>query len=787
METDQKADSKKETKSGRKLTNWKLLYVPNEALDRKNFSTIAELERSGYPILPALVPGNFEKDLMKVGVLEDLYFSTNTLKAQQLENMHVWYFTEFDVSEAENRSNICFEGIDTAADIYLNGRLIKSVENMYVPCMIDHGIREGKNELIVHIKPACLVAAGRKLTPHEFALTYNYESLTVRKAPHMYGWDIMPRIVSAGIWKDVFLIPQKKDEIEGVFFHTVSIDLAKKTAAIRLSIQTKLSGDFSREYSVTVKGRCKDSSFETSFTLYNPAFSVNFNVDNCKFWWPKNAGEAQLYDVEIILWHGDVICDTYQMKFGIRTVELKRTDLTLITKEGKEGEFCFRINGKKVFALGTNWVPLDAFHSNDLNRLPKALALLDDIGCNMVRCWGGNVYESDAFFDFCDSHGIMIWQDFAMACAIYPQDDAFADKLREEAIYQVKRLRNHASLVLWAGDNECDEAYYHSWSGVARNPGENRLTRQVLPDVIKNYDDGRPYLPSSPYISDAYYKEAQSHVEEPVLPENHLWGPRDYFKGTYYRDTFCHFASEIGYHGFPAVDSLQKFLKEPEKIFEPDGTPTEEYMVHASAMEAKKGAPYTYRIRLAYDQVVTLFGKACENLEDFVLQSQISQAEAKKYFIEKFRTAKWERTGIIWWNLLDGWPQVSDAIVDYYFTKKLAYSYIKRSQQPVCLMGGEEVENTLPLYAVNDTPKEVSLNYTVYRILDGRKKTEREGSIVLTPDTAQVLDHLLLSNRQECFLFTWKYDKIQGSNHYYTKLLNIDLEEYKEALKMCEF
>ncbi len=774
------------TETGRKITDWKLLYAANETLAGKEFSTIAELEQSGYPVIPALVPGNFEKDLMRAGKLEDLYFSTNTLKAQQLENMHVWYFTELECSKTETGSKICFEGIDTAADIYLNGSLVKSVENMYVPATIEQGIREGKNELIVHIKPACLVAAGRELTPHEYAFDYNYESLTIRKAPHMYGWDIMPRIVSAGIWKDVFLIPQKKDEIEDIFLHTVSNDLAKKTAAIRLTIQTKLSGDFAREYTVTVKGKCKDSSFETEFILRNPAFAVNFNVENCRFWWPKNAGEAELYDVEVVLHHGDILCDTYRMKFGIRTVELDRTDVTIITEKGRKGEFCFRVNGKKVFALGTNWVPLDAFHSNDSNRLPEALALLDDIGCNMVRCWGGNVYESDAFFDFCDSRGIMIWQDFAMGCAIYPQEEEFADKLRKEAVYQVKRLRNHASLVLWAGDNECDEAYYRGWSGEKSNPGENRLTREVLPEVIKRYDAGRPYLPSSPYISEAYYQGVHGK-EEPGLPENHLWGPRDYFKGPYYRDTFCHFASEIGYHGFPAVSSLQRFLKEPEKIFEPDGMPTEEYLVHATAMENKKGAPYTYRIRLAYDQVVTLFGKACENLEDFVLQSQISQAEAKKYFIEKFRTSKWERTGIIWWNLLDGWPQVSDAIVDYYFTKKLAYSYIKRSQQPVCLMGGEEKENTVPLYAVNDSPQEISLNYTVYRILDGKKEAVHVGSAMLAPDTAQILKELPLSDRQECFLFTWEYGKTRGCNHYYTKLLKIDFEEYKEAIRMCGF
>ena len=152
--------------------------------------------------------------------------------------------------------------------------------------------------------------------------------------------------------------------------------------------------------------------------------------------------------MEVVLRHGDILCDTYRMKFGIRTVELDRTDVTIITEEGRKGEFCFLVNGKIVFVLGTNWVPLDAFHSNDSNRLPEALALLDDIGCNMVRCWGGNVYEDHEFFDFCDKNGILVWQDFAMGCATYPQNREFLEKMREETEFIVKKLRGHTSIAI---------------------------------------------------------------------------------------------------------------------------------------------------------------------------------------------------------------------------------------------------------------------------------------------------------------------------------------------------
>ena len=200
-------------------------------------------------------------------------------------------------------------------------------------------------------------------------------------------------------------------------------------------------------------------------------------------------------------------------------------------------------------------------------------------------------------------------------------------------------------------------------------------------------------------------------------------------------------------------------------------------------------APYAFRVRLAYDQVVTLFGEASAELNDFIRQSQISQAEAKKYFIEKFRIGKWKRTGIIWWNLLDGWPQVSDAVVDYYFVKKLAYHYIKRSQNPVCLMFDEPENGNICLVAVNDLPKEVSVDYQVFKVLPDSKKMEQKlsGKTVLSPDRSMEIASLgISSGEQEFYLIEWEIDGKKYRNHYYTNLLNIDYYRYLNALKLCE-
>ena len=751
---------------------WKLAFAHHEQVKNKVYSTARELTQSSFDILPATVPGCLEQALMKAGKLKDLYYSTNTLEAQKLEDVHVWYFTTVQITK--KNQFLRFEGIDTFADIYVNGKLVQSTDNMFLPWDVHGDWNIGENEIVVHIKPTMLEA--RKFAPPavSYALKYNYPTLYVRKAAHMFGWDIMPRIVSAGLWKNVTVCEAKPDRIEEAYMMTQEIltrEDGSRMALLRCFVRAELEGVFAQDYQVRVEGVCGDSRFSQETTLWHTATKLFFDVPDCKLWWPKNRGEQNLYDVTVTLLRQGEVCDTYRFAYGIRTVELDRTPIT--DKDGN-GEFCFRVNGEKIFVLGTNWVPLDALHYGDPDRLSGALALLDDIGCNMVRCWGGNVYESDEFFDYCDQHGILVWQDFAMGCGIYPNERAFAEKLEKEAVYHIKRLRNHPSLALWAGDNECDQ----EMRNVKLDPNRNSLTRKLLKRCVEQHDYAREYLPSSPYISPEAFRG------EGLMPEDHLWGPRDYFKGPYYKDTFCHFASETGYHGFPSTDSLKKFLETPEKIFKENGAPTDEYLVHAASPELDPRAPYAYRIKLAYDQVVTLFGRAEEPLDDFVRQSQISQAEAKKYFVEKFRMGKWKRTGIIWWNLLDGWPQVSDAIIDYYFQRKLAFHYIKRSQQPVCLMCDEPENGAMALMAANDLPRDCQLSYTVRKYSDGEDTVVAEGQWTAHADSVEKICNIPLEdNEKEFYYLQWSVEGKTYKNHYFTNILRIGYQAYTDALK----
>ena len=523
-----------------------------------------------------------------------------------------------------------------------------------------------------------------------------------------------------------------------------------------------------RKYRLKITGVCGDSVFQTERTLWHTGATFALHVPNAKLWWPHNYGDANLYHITAELFDGDTLVHVWENDTGIRTVQLDRTSTT--NADG-EGEFCFIVNGKRIFAMGSNWVPVDAYHSRDEERLPQILPMLTDIGCNIVRCWGGNVYENELFYDFCDQHGIMVWQDFAMACALYPQDDALTNAFKIEAETIVKLLRHHPSIVLWAGDNECDAATV--WGGEIRDPNENLITRKILPEAIRNLDYTRPYLPSSPYM------DAEAVRTKEPTSEDHLWGPRDYFKGDYYRNTVCHFASETGYHGCPSPESLAKYI--PADHLWPC-LDDKYWLCHAACMVSDHTDPFSYRIRLMWSQVETLFGKdgkATADLENFSRASQISQAEAKKYFIERFRLSKWRRTGIIWWNLIDGWPQISDAVVDYYGDKKLAYYYIKRSQKPFCLMFDEPHDGSLRLYAVNDTRADKTFRYTIE---DDGGKILAEGTAFAKSDESTVIHTLPATEEKRYYIIRWDDGNEGGMNHYFANIRDIDYDYYRTLL-----
>jgi beta-mannosidase len=627
----------------------------------------------------------------------------------------------------------------------------------------------GENEIVVCLASPLLAARHRLAEPSETGTLDQWEAVGVRKPPHCYGWDIMPRAVSAGIWRPVWLEILEPNRIASLYFRTRSASLDRAELQVLWQFATDHAG--LDRITLRFSGESRDSRFETTVAPTFTTGATNIAISNPRLWWPKGYGDADLYTVTSDLLIDGQVADSRRDRIGVRTIELRRTEVAGgRCAAGERGDFRFVANGVPVLVKGSNWVPADAFHSRDAERYERLLALADDVGCNMLRCWGGNVYEDHAFFDLCDEKGIMVWQDFAFACSRYPQSLDFLAAVRTEAEAVIRKLRNHASLAVWCGDNEVDHAYV----GDGLDPVHNRISRETLAKAVHRCDPYRPYVPTSPYFA----PEVIAKADWSLLPEQHLWGVRDYYKSRAYAETTAHFIGEVGYHGCPNVSSLKRFLS-PEALW--PWQDNEEWRLHSTDPTPKPG-PMAYRVGLMARQIAEMFDRVPETLEDFALASQICQAEAKKFFVEMVRLRKWRRTGVLWWNLADGWPQFSDAVVDYYLGKKLAYHYLKRVQQPVCLMVDEPEDWHVRLVMGNDSRRDAAGHYAVRDADSGEMLSHGEYAAPAN-ENRELARIPVFRGQQRLLLLEWDDAGARHANHALIGSPRFTLDQYRRWLR----
>ena len=747
------------------------------------------LLESGLASIPAQVPGNVELDLQRAGLLPDPFLAANIRQLRSLEDHEWWYRRTVIVPDefARQPSELVFEGLDTLATVWVNGQQVGQAANMLVEHRFDvtHALRPGRpNTIVVRLRSALNEARRHTYDAVMTSWEHRMEGLFIRKAPHVWGWDIMPRAVSAGIWRPVRLQTIPANAIEQIYYWTVKADLREATLGVRFQVRT--ASQTTDGLTMRFRGVCGDQTFEHEWPLEFIADECLIPVTDARLWWPAGYGEPYLYTVTAQLCPAGRVLAERTDRVGLRKLEVDRTELAgpawslepadhtpsrIDRPPSPESHFVISVNDEPIMIKGANWVPLDAFHSRDADRLEAALGMVADLGCNMLRCWGGNVYESDAFFDWCDAHGVLVWQDFAFACCIYPQTEGFLAEVRREAEAVARRLRNHPALAVWCGDNEVDQVYLSQ----GNNPEHNRLTREVLPQVLQRCDPFRAYLPSSPHVTPAAFNHPDAWN---ATPEQHLWGPRGYFKSPFYARHSAHFIGEIGYHGCPNVSSIEKFIS-PEHLW--PWPANDEWQVH-SVYHWRHAAIQRDRIQLMANQIRELFGVIPDDLPTFALASQITQAEAKKFFIESTRQRKWQTSGILWWNLLDGWPQFSDAVVDYYFAPKLAYHYIWRVQRPVCVFVGEAGSGSgLPVVASNDTRQAAAVEYRIWDAATG--KVSSEGHCNLPPNQNwQVARISTGGGKQRLWLIEWEVDGASFGNHYLAGVPPFSLEQYLDWL-----
>lgn len=720
--------------------------------------------------IAATVPGNVVLDLYRAGQIEDPYFGYHPEAIRDLENHEWWYRTEFQGQQADqigDRLELVCEGMDTFAEIYLDGELLGKTDNMLIAHRFDvtEKIQPGNCHILhVRIRSDWAMVRDRDFNGCIDVVSSDLSRVWIRKAAHAHGWDIFPRMLSAGIWKPIYLESVPGHSIHDLFAYTQKCDQDKASLGIRVSLD--LRQDMQEALSVRIRVE-NDAGVEVYSAIHQafcPVVPFRFEIEKPHLWWPRPLGGQPMYRVKAELLAGEKLLDYRESLFGIRTVLLCQDPLA----DGRTA-FYFRINGEPVSVFGTNHVSLDALHSNATGRLKQALEALDESGCNMVRVWGGGVYEDEAFYEACDRMGVMVWQDFAFACATYPQQEEFLAQVKQEVALVIKRLRNHPSLVLWCGDNEvahcCDKHF-----GSTQTGGNRRIALEVLPDACLIYDGTRPYWPSSPWTGIEGERAGSDRAGD-----THIWRHGAYFRDEGYSKDLSPMISEIGHLAFCARESMEQFL--PAGTLWPPDNALWDYRF--GALNDPMGP--RHRLYTLHRSMIHLFGRLPDNLEDMILASQICQAEALKFWIERCRRRKFDCGGILWWNLLDGWPQFSDAVVDYYFRKKLAFHYVQKSQDKV-LICMEENENRsgLQVYLVNDTLQELNLQYRVSHggLLDCQDEltvpanSVTKGKLLALPDQSPVL-----------FLLEATSGDISFANHYLYLIPPMKLEQYKEMMK----
>lgn len=653
---------------------------------------------------PATVPGVVHTDLLQNKIIEDPFFRLNERGLQWIDKEDWVYETCFtlaaDMMRKENME-LVFEGLDTYADVYLNDECILKADNMFrcwsIP--VRQYIREENNILKVYFhSPVKIDVPKWDALPYQYPASNDQSengglfnkkiSIFARKAGYHYGWDWGPRLVTSGIWRPVYIRAWSDLRINDVFIEQkevgagraviaghVELDADKDMNGVLVTITDEVTGRVLGEWQADLKRGTNRVTVD--FVLHKP-----------KLWWSNGLGEPFLYRFRTDIIAGGELLDSKTERVGIRS-------LKVVHQPDKDGHtFYIELNGRPVFAKGANYIPSDNF-------LPRVTpenykrTILDAAGVNMnmLRVWGGGIYENDVFYDLCDEYGIMIWQDFMFACSMYPAEGALLDNIHQEAVDNVKRLRNHACIALWCGNNECQDAWL-GWGWKCEIERQNKeyadkiwaQYRQqyhvTLPGVVREYAPGTFYWPSSPF---AFEGEMSGTTDG----DRHYWSV---WHGkapiSDYDSEKSRFFSEYGFQSFPEFESVKRYAPYPEDW----DIRSEVMMSHQRGGDHANGLIETYLLN-EY--------KKPRDFRAFLYMNHVLQGDAIKTAIESHRRQMPYNMGTLFWQHNDCWPVASWASRDYYGRWKAQHYYVRKAYDDILISSVVEGDDLI-VYAVSD-------------------------------------------------------------------------------------
>ncbi len=657
----------------------------------------------------AVVPGDIYKDLLDNRMIENPFYRDNELFLDWIGESD-WSFTrEFEVSRdflGHDAVKLSCAGLDTLARVVINRSEVGVTENMFREWEWDvkSVLKRGRNTITIFFSSA-MKYCREKGDKRKLPAWVPYDRNWIRKEQCNFDWDWGPKVVTCGIWRDIKLVAYNNARIDAI-----QILQAHSKNTVELTMELELDkveySSNSAEMTVSLNGHQVD---QRGFSFRGKKKTASMTIRNPELWWPNNMGAQPLYEVEVKLFSKDgSLLDNCTKRIGLRTLVLDR-------HSDQWGEsFQFVVNGVPFFAKGANWIPADAILARmtqkDYRMLIKASA---EANMNMLRVWGGGVYENTIFYDLCDEMGICVWQDFMFACATYPSfDKPFMDNVKEEVQDNIKRLRHHPSIALWCGNNELEQ-------GLVRDEwGENsmswkdygKLFDTMIPEMVEKLDPQRDYWPCSPHTP----HEDRENYNDPRSGDAHLW---DVWHGKkpfeWYRTCKHRFNSEFGFQSFPEPKTVHDFTEEADRNV------TSWVMEH----HQRSGIGNTTIMQYMLD-----WFKLPKGFDNILWVSQILQGMAVKYACEHWRRSMPRGMGTLYWQLNDCWPVASWSSIDYHGRWKALHYMAKDFFAPLLISGLEDSKDgTVEVHLTNDNLKSVKVN-AVWKVTDLSGSVITEGS-----------------------------------------------------------
>jgi len=625
--------------------------------------------------IEAHVPGVVHLDLAHSKKIPCPFYGLNELDVKWIEDKDWCYRKRFVVDEKLLESDglqLAFEGLDTFATIWVNGKKAASFSNMFYEHRIDVKSLLKKGENVIAVKfdsPTKTLEKMHGARDVKLSGAFYSPGVYGRKAQYSFGWDWGPRLPTSGIWRPVWLKAYNICRIDSFYFRS---EIDESGNIVKAVVEVGVDAFREEEVDVDISlvgheyvGRTSETK---TLSIGQNHFTLELEVENPELWWPNGYGDQALYDLEAEVTKDGTVLDKLSKKVGFRKIEV-------VQEKDEEGKtFYFKVNGVPIFCKGANWIPADSFLPQvNRNRYDYLLSKAKEANMNMLRVWGGGVYESEDFYDLCDEKGMMVWQDFMFACAEYPEEDWFLEECRKEAEEVVKRLRNHACLAIWCGNNENDWGFKAGWFGKRDVFYGHSIYHKILPEACARLDPSTFYWPSSPYGGEDPNSQSEG--------DRHSWdvwsGMKDYSE--YLKDN-GRFVSEFGFQSLPSMDTIVKFTA-PE-----DRYPQSKVMEHHNK---QVNGPE----RLVW--FLSHHFKVPSDLKTFAYLTQVNQGEAMKAGIMHWRRRKFKTAGALIWQLDDCWPVASWSLIDYYGDLKASYYYAKRAFDSVALslvLNGDSVE-----------------------------------------------------------------------------------------------